>query len=203
MVLRQPDPYISCVVGDIIHNLRSALDHVVIELIELAGNKPDRNSAFPIGSSSANFLTAVTGKMKCAPSAAIALVKTFEENCIPTGFIWSIHTLDIIDKHKTILTIATLYSITNLRIRYKGRVISLPKIELGRGDARASVALPLPEAAASHEITIQPRFKAARSIVFGKGQPYEGQDVLRTLIELVENVDGVVDRFSNSFMRMG
>ncbi len=35
-------------VGDITHNLRSALDHLIWQLILLSGNKPTRNNQFPI-----------------------------------------------------------------------------------------------------------------------------------------------------------
>src|SRR5579864_4992836 len=37
---------ISLIVGDAIHNLRSALDHLMWQLVEAAGGSPDRNIYF-------------------------------------------------------------------------------------------------------------------------------------------------------------
>ncbi len=38
----------SIVIGDIVHNLRSALDHLAWQLVKANGKKPDRNTGFPI-----------------------------------------------------------------------------------------------------------------------------------------------------------
>lgn len=41
--------------GDFIHNLRSALDHLVWQLVLLSGNKPGRDNQFPISLSGPNY----------------------------------------------------------------------------------------------------------------------------------------------------
>lgn len=38
----------SVLVGEIVHNLRSALDHLAFQLVKAAGNRPTRKTAFPL-----------------------------------------------------------------------------------------------------------------------------------------------------------
>ena len=44
----EPPPLLSAVVGDILHNYRSALDQLAWQLVIAAGGKPSGNTAFPI-----------------------------------------------------------------------------------------------------------------------------------------------------------
>src|SRR5258708_5279852 len=44
-IIRQPDPTLSLIVGDCIHNLRSSLDHLIFALNQ---GRKKRKSAFPI-----------------------------------------------------------------------------------------------------------------------------------------------------------
>lgn len=47
-VVEPPPPMLSVIVGDVLHNLRSALDHLAWELVKRAGGKPGRHTSFPI-----------------------------------------------------------------------------------------------------------------------------------------------------------
>lgn len=42
------DPVVGAIVGDIVHNLRSSLDHVAWQLVLLDGGQPDDRTAFPL-----------------------------------------------------------------------------------------------------------------------------------------------------------
>ena len=52
--VRAVDPMVAVIVGDIVHNLRSALDHLAWQLVLLDGRPPNENTAFPIHLSSLN-----------------------------------------------------------------------------------------------------------------------------------------------------
>jgi hypothetical protein len=54
-VLREPPLRLGVMLGDFIHNLRSALDHLVWQLVLLDGNSPDRSTCFPVASSREQF----------------------------------------------------------------------------------------------------------------------------------------------------
>src|SRR6267378_798859 len=44
----EPPPRLSVILGDCLHNLRSALDHIAWQLVLANGEKPGRDTAFPI-----------------------------------------------------------------------------------------------------------------------------------------------------------
>jgi hypothetical protein len=55
-ILNEPDnPTWGLIVGDFAHNLRSALDHLVWQLVILSGNKPSAANQFPISSSRSRY----------------------------------------------------------------------------------------------------------------------------------------------------
>jgi hypothetical protein len=47
-IVESPSPMLSVIVGDVLHNLRSGLDHLAWELVIRAGGKPGRHTYFPI-----------------------------------------------------------------------------------------------------------------------------------------------------------
>ena len=51
-VKREPPLRFGVILGDCLHNLRSALDHLVWQVALLDGNTPDRNAQYPIASKS-------------------------------------------------------------------------------------------------------------------------------------------------------
>ena len=55
-VTRVPDidPIIAAITGDIVHNLRSALDHVAWQLVVLDNGQPTRDTVFPLHESTMN-----------------------------------------------------------------------------------------------------------------------------------------------------
>jgi hypothetical protein len=47
-VLKPPPPELGLIFGDWLHNIRSALDNLIVPLIELAGHTPGKRRSFPI-----------------------------------------------------------------------------------------------------------------------------------------------------------
>jgi hypothetical protein len=54
-VLREPPLRLGVILGDFIHDLRSALDHLVWQLVLLDEGSPNRSTCFPVASSRAQF----------------------------------------------------------------------------------------------------------------------------------------------------
>src|SRR5262245_21687376 len=46
--VEQPASDLSAVIGDLVHNARSALDHLAFQLVVASNGAPDRKTAFPI-----------------------------------------------------------------------------------------------------------------------------------------------------------
>lgn len=59
-----PDTRLAAIAGDIFHNLRSALDHMVWQLVLRDGHEPSRENQFPIYESKDSFLNEVKFRKK-------------------------------------------------------------------------------------------------------------------------------------------
>jgi len=86
-------------VGDAMHNARSALDHTVHELIGTNGEQPTRDSAFPTARGTEQKVNAE--KLKGTSAAVRAAVKALEPWQGGKGhWLWVVTALDNIDKHR-------------------------------------------------------------------------------------------------------
>ena len=94
------------IVGDCIHNLRTALDLMASELARL-NNKGDKHVYFPFAESEALFPTAIRSKCfhKCGQDA-VDLIKTFAPYKGGNKHLRALHDLDIADKHTALMLTA-------------------------------------------------------------------------------------------------
>lgn len=109
-------PYLSVVVGDVIHNMRSALDHLAWQLVILDGGQPTEATQFPIHASPTNAkgsprtVTIQPGISDRRILDALVEVQPFSEakygHDPKTSALWIVHRLNIIDKHRLLVTIA-------------------------------------------------------------------------------------------------
>ena len=118
MLIEDAPIRLGVIVGDFIHNLRSALDHLVWQFVRREGNRPRRSNAFPIHTSQENFIQRVV----CAPKNRDPLqgidpqgdAWTFIEGLQPYhGADPALHPLTILnsfwnsDKHRVVQTAMT------------------------------------------------------------------------------------------------
>lgn len=81
------DPVLPLIIGDCIHNLRSALDHLVFQLALLnkAGTESASKTAFPICLSSSSFNDTVKKKVKPFIASYVAADRGFVHTVIPSS----------------------------------------------------------------------------------------------------------------------
>jgi len=93
----------SCIIGEVVHNLRSALDHLAWQLVLANGQTPARTTEFPIFETSDKYESRVEGKIKGASDAAMRVAKSLK---LYKGGndIYLVHALNIIDKHRMLVT---------------------------------------------------------------------------------------------------
>src|SRR5262249_4018917 len=65
---------LSLLIGDAVHNLRSALDHLAWQLVEANGDTPTTKTAFPIYKTLAKYTTESTRRVKGMDPAAVNLI---------------------------------------------------------------------------------------------------------------------------------
>jgi hypothetical protein len=105
-----PPVRFSLITGDILQNLRSALDHLIWQLVEAAGNNPGITNAFPICDSPAEYQSArttskVTGISVDAKKAIDATNPYHGGNEV----LWKLHRLNNIDKHRLLITVGNAF----------------------------------------------------------------------------------------------
>jgi hypothetical protein len=117
------DPAWPLIVGDIIHNLRSALDHIVCQLAILHGNDISCCDAtyFPICICKPDFKKAEKRLQDLISAPAFTLIeelqpyKAADRGKRPIAdVLWTVHKLDIIDKHRIMLVVGKKFRATDL-----------------------------------------------------------------------------------------
>lgn len=177
-------------VGDAIHNLRSALDHVAWQLVECGRGTPNDQTSFPIGETRKKYALALKrGKIKGVALGAQKICCRVQPYQSGDETLWNIHQLDIFDKHKLVITAAS--SIATVTYTPKGliRGITSPKdplVPLILGDILASIPRRLYE---------RDDYQFAVQITFGEPEILRGQPVLETLQHMLNFVEALVGRF--------
>jgi hypothetical protein len=98
------DPSISLVIGDAVHNLRAALDHLVVALVKDAGSSLTKSTYFPISDSLGKYTTTAPGQVKGISVPDEKRIDSLQPYLGGDDRFWWLHRMDITDKHNLILT---------------------------------------------------------------------------------------------------
>lgn len=107
------DPALPLAIGDCLHNLRSALDHLAFQLAVLNGKAVEAETkiSFPVCLTDADFKGLI--RKKVAPFiggkalAAIERLQPYQTgNLRENDILWVLSQLDIIDKHRLLVVVA-------------------------------------------------------------------------------------------------
>jgi hypothetical protein len=207
------DPLPGCIpliAGDVIHNARSALDHLIRQLIIANNRNPEdpkySRAAFTVWRSEAAYKANRPGDAKGISQAALDVYYGLKPYKGGNDALWRIHQLDIVDKHRLLLTIAaahrnviidfanTVRKLTESGPDWMQDVPSMPLalIPADRPVIAPGVVLfgaPLGDDANDDvKITIQ--------IALSEPQVVEGEPVIPTLSQLIDYVEQVVALFA-------
>ncbi len=106
-VKADPPDDLALLAGDAIHNLRSALDLLVGQLV-IANGKDPKREAFPIGDTKTDFETGRFGIKTLKgriSSDAIRVMRELQPYQGGNDSLWRLHKLDIVDKHRLLLVV--------------------------------------------------------------------------------------------------
>jgi hypothetical protein len=93
--------------GDVIHNLRSALDHLAYHLVVVGspGTEPSRRIEFPIAKDLASYEAHKATKVEGMTAGAIETIDALKPYGGGCDALWRIHELNNIDKHRVLFTV--------------------------------------------------------------------------------------------------
>jgi hypothetical protein len=221
---RIPD-YWGGIVGDVIHNLRASLDHLAVQVMAKSGiTDPGRlyDVHFPISKSAVAFENALKGKLKGAHPDAVAIVERLKPYRGGTDTFWSLHKLDIMDKHHVLVPVGMAFSrIMRLMkpklIPFEGESLEgfpedLTFNVMPRLDDKPIKAYPLENGTVLWSRPIFHRsgkrdenkyeVKMLFHVAFGEGQIIDGEPVIPALKNFIDFVESVLDIFEKEFFRI-
>jgi hypothetical protein len=208
------------VIGDVIHNLRAALDTLATALVIANGEKSTaiiRKTYFPIGASEAIFEKKLPDDLAGASDAAREMVKGLKPYKGGTDAFYRLHQLDILDKHSALIPVGasntrvgikfpTAHMFETMGVTDKSEIPELPFVFF----SPATPIFPLKNGDVIFKYGFGPdidgKFKGehqfALDIAFGEGQIIDGQPVVPSLNQFVDLVQSAVEIFDrNLFSR--
>jgi hypothetical protein len=105
------------IIGDSIQNLRTALDHLVWQLVLSNGGTPDKSTSFPISEKGAEHYKSIApGKVKGVAPEAVKLIDALKPYPGGNEPLVDLHALNITDKHRLLLICGAAHIGTSMRM---------------------------------------------------------------------------------------
>ncbi len=185
-------------VGECVHALRSALDHVAYRLVRI--NRPESDySEFPICKTRDRWREDRPKKLPDVPARALAEVQRLQPYKRGAQArwdpLWIVHALDIIDKHRRLNLVSPFVRWIEFRTRDCTVVDQEPlagPFETGTPIVRYRVEADGPN------VGVQAVF--AFDITFGEGELLEGEPLISRLQGLLATTGAAVSRFDKYFL---
>ena len=195
--LSEPIPSaLPLLIGDAVHNLRTALDHATWELIGLDGGKQHRWLAFPMHRTRRDYEAACRG-IETPRRDTVEFLLAFE--AYPGGSgdkLFGLNVLDNIDKHQIFTPIAGVATLRHAEVvKPDGQVMTTIKnCKFGMGpDGRAKLMRLGPGLAFKFDEKCDPTV----DIFFGEVEFFEAEQLIPTLMHLSETVSHALRQFND------
>ncbi len=180
------------IIGDAVHNLRSALDLLTCALVR-ANGESDERVQFPIARDAPHLPEVIKQHhVDRASPQMIAFISSLNPHRGNGGnaAICAIHDLDILDKHRLIIAVSNIAQINRIVVGLRGNSMmgarpNFPFARLKDGEVLVSTLADLNTA-------IGEEIEATYQVVFGIGQPLAGDAVIPTLRLISNYVESVI-----------
>ncbi|QGM45845.1 hypothetical protein [Methylocystis heyeri] len=196
---------ISLILGDAIHNMRSALDLLIFSMIGHLVTNPD-GLYFPIAKSYDRLKgTLESRQIKLAGENVVAEIEALEPYPGGCEELWELQWLDVNDKHKIIIPVGMVPHLaasdinkidSSIRIFGTKETFIVPIqpeifiIQLGGNRAARRAIVPF-----AKETEFQPTF----ILCFGESQPFQFQPILPTLHRLIRRVERAIEKIVGAY----
>jgi hypothetical protein len=204
--VQEPPDVLSTIVGDALQNLRSTLDHLAWQLVEANGQKPTRDTSFPIFKDSISYQSGRSTKVTGMSVAVIQIIDGLKPYAGGNADLYRLHELNNIDKHRLLLTVGSGFQSVNLaphmqRIMEKSSPTDWPAKNLDLPDLFVRPADRLVPLKAEDELFIDgpdaevnEKIQFRFDIAFAEA-PVHGEPVLPILNQLANLVEEIVTQF--------
>src|ERR1700682_1942445 len=211
---REIDVEISSIIGDAVHNLRSALDHLAYRAMSITPGVTSKQLGkvnFPIAENAQKYNTETRTRIEGMRQDAIDAIDGIQPYGGGTGEIfWHLHSLDIIDKHRLLIVVGSTNRLHSMTPR---QVAALKRNFLGMDldaytpaqDAilfqteSANIQFPLKtgdKLAVIPESEVNKHMQFTFEIAFGEPQVLRGNPVIQTLHQMAHRIFHIISDFT-------
>jgi hypothetical protein len=190
-------PWVGIVIGDVVHNLRSALEHVASDIYVLANGGDEsarKRSKFPMHQTRENLIDAIDkGEIKPAfPKVAEAIVDTIQPFEDGQKLIWTLGQLWNIDKHRLPLVTFGVAEVRNIAAYDEtGSVLSGHTAVFDMSGFARIFATDSP-------ITITDQGQPTFSVFFNEVGLLEGEPLIPTLVQMSQLTSEAIQTISTA-----
>ena len=211
--VRETPITLAAIAGDVLQNLRSALDHLAYQLVLVgtSGVGSAYHVSFPIADDAAKYKSESIRKVKGMRQDGIDAINAIKPYKGGNDTLWRLHKLNNIDKHRFLITVGSAFRSINLMAHAEqvfrqvlasdpnfsdfGEV-KLPKAFFKSADrlfplkAGDELFIDVPDA------KVNEKMEFSFDVAFGEPQVVEGESLLETLQHMADLVDHLVFSFA-------
>jgi hypothetical protein len=190
-------------IGDAIHNLNCVMDYLWSGLARTADPSVASKITFPRHANRQALETELNNSrgnnaliMQAFPQSKEFILNTVKPYDGPDGIIWSLNKIDNINKHRLLIPVTNIITFKrDLVIRAQDGSMAIHKagINVKTSGPNLSIGFAAPfEFNDDSEPTI--------SVIFAEDDPFGGEPIFETLVDLTESVTKVVQAFEEVFL---
>jgi hypothetical protein len=191
-----PDAF-SAATGDVVDNLRAALDHAMYGVAIASGCKNPREAYFPFSKDAASFERTLKGRCRDVPQEIYPLLRSYEPYKGGSETLWALNLLCIANKHKLVVPVGTATFNAGMSFSATG-FVSMPydhawnriknEMELFTADPMAQ---------------LKGNFNLGFYIAFGEIESVDGKPAIETLDLFVDMVETILREIEAESRRLG
>jgi hypothetical protein len=179
------------IIGDALHNLRSALDLLYFQVV-LAWGKTTKWTRFPIRDTREELIGPLKNALetnqisKSVHDFILDTVKPYKAGNYP---VWAVDDLNVWDKHQLLIPVLKVMCFVDIRLETDENTPVNDGIPYYL-DATSRIFLP-----DDRNITVKDKGVATGIILFGLGSAYEGQPIVPALNGIAEEITRTIEGF--------
>lgn len=196
---KEPIPEtLALIVGDAVHNLRAALDHLAGGILRTWHPKPPDKPFFPMHPVRKHLVTDrwLAAIEEALPGAEELILKEIRPEDGRDERLWSFNSLDNLDKHNLIIPAVSVVRVSNINTRVGTNIMR----DCGMGgDAARPFHLIRSD---NTPIIIENNFQTAVAVRFGQGTAFENEPVVPTLTQIADIVTKTIAVFRAHILKV-
>lgn len=181
-------------VGEIVHDLRSALDHLAWQLVILNGETPDTKTEFPVFWDAAKYKSESPRKVRRMSQAARAHIERLQPYNAAARFedhvLYVVHQLNLADKHRLLNVVASAFQVERLGLSGIAGTAAMQGIAVGGRATPFEHGAEIVRVEYTEVDSTNPQMSVELGLIFGvafsRGGPGKGQLVVPLLDSLAK-----------------